>query len=124
MLRQLFEANKKIREEMVAGVKYPTKLTVHLARHALEYGLDQFKKLGVGPLRKLVPEIIARFPAGGIIEVKQGADSVDFFYHNGTGWFDASGKKLTPEKITAQLRELNSPEDPKEFSAMGWVPKA
>ena len=120
MLRKLFEENKKIREDLVGGM-YPVKLTVHLARHALEYGLDQFKKLGLGPLRKLVPEIIARMPAGSIIDVSTGGDTIDYFYHNGTAWFDSEGKKTTPEKMTAKLKELNSKEDPHEFKAMGWV---
>ena len=114
---------RELLEDIMAGKRYPVKLNVHLAQHALEYGTSQFKKRGLGPLKKLVPQVILALPVGSIIEVLQGGESVGFYYNNGTAWFDNGGAKVTIEKLTKQLKDMFDPEEPHEFSIMGWVPR-
>jgi hypothetical protein len=113
-LRDLFEDHSK---------NFPKKITLQDARHSLEYREDNFKKRGLGPLLKIVPDVISALPPRSMIEVTWGGDSTEFFYHSGEAWFDAAGKKTDPVKIAKYLKELNDADEPHEFRAMGWVLK-
>jgi len=124
-LRRLYEEYKKIREEISLG--YPVKLTPRLARHAIEFGLNEFVKLSLGPLRKLVPQAILALPGGSIIEVQADSETADYYYNNGEAWFTSEGKKITVDKLVTALKDFIAPNGEMDKNnlvrAVGWKPR-
>lgn len=98
------------------------------AIRAIEFDADKFKKLGLGPLPKLVDRVIMALPKGAIIRIDSGGESMSFFYSDNEGrWFDNGGRRV--KRIQAIVDELKSyaPKDAtgkNEFHVWAMVPKA
>lgn len=98
------------------------------ALHAIEFDEKKYKKMGLGPLAKLVDRVILALPKGAIIRVDSGGEAMSFFYSDNEGrWFDNGGRRV--KQIQKLVDELKSylPKDStekNEFHIWAMVPKA